>query len=84
VLRGSTWLSGDLRRRLGARANAAFDRAEGLARRWATAAVRETLGPRGLWDGYFTRMLEGAGVGGRVAAPAAKPVLEAALAAQGR
>ena len=29
-------------------------------------------------------MLEGAGIGGRVAAPAAKPVLEAALAAQGR
>jgi len=28
-------------------------------------------------------MLENAGIGGRVAAPAAKPVLEAALKAQG-
>lgn len=50
--------------------DAAFDRAEGLARRWATVAVRQALPPRGLWDGYFTRMLEGAGVDGPLVGPA--------------
>ncbi|RMG44196.1 MAG: HAD family hydrolase [Acidobacteria bacterium] len=36
--------------------------AEAEARRWAGEAVRRTSDWRAIWDGYFTRMLEGAGV----------------------
>jgi len=37
-------------------------RAEGPARRWADGAVRRGVAPRELWDGYFGRVLAGAGV----------------------
>ncbi len=37
-------------------------RAEGPARRWADRAVRRGIEPRDLWDGYFGRVLAGAGV----------------------
>lgn len=40
----------------------ALDVAEARARRWADAAVRERLGARGLWDGYFARVLRTVGV----------------------
>lgn len=38
-----------------------LDRAEALARRWADAGLRRRLSTRELWDGYFRRLLEGAG-----------------------
>lgn len=39
-----------------------LERAEARARRWADAKVRESLGVRGLWDGYFARVLRDVGV----------------------
>lgn len=50
--------------------DAALDRAEGMARRWADSGVRRRLGARELWDGYFARVLGGAGVPERDVAPA--------------
>ncbi len=40
----------------------ALEVAEALARRWADAAIRRRLAPRELWNGYFSRVLERAGV----------------------
>jgi len=57
----------------GAPPNVAFDAAEARARRWADAALRKELGARGLWNGYFARVLGDAGV----AAEAIPAALEA-------
>ncbi|RMF73064.1 MAG: HAD family hydrolase [Acidobacteria bacterium] len=43
-------------------ADEALVAAEARARVWADAAVRERLGLRGLWDGYFARLLADVGV----------------------
>ncbi|UCF67170.1 MAG: HAD family hydrolase [Acidobacteriota bacterium] len=43
-----------------------LDRAEARARVWANVALRRQLAPRELWNGYFRRLLLGAGA----AAPA--------------
>ncbi len=45
---------------------AAVRRAEGPARRWADGAVREGMPPRELWNGYFGRVLAGAGMPGEL------------------
>ncbi len=42
--------------------DARLEAAEARARRWADAAVRRQLGFRGLWDGYFARLLADVGV----------------------
>ncbi len=41
---------------------AAVRRAEGPARRWADRAVRRGIAARDLWNGYFGRVLAGAGL----------------------
>ncbi|MDQ7007158.1 MAG: HAD-IA family hydrolase [Acidobacteriota bacterium] len=43
-------------------ADEALELAEARARRWADEAIRRRLTPRELWDGYFSRVLSGAGL----------------------
>lgn len=51
----------------------ALERAEGAARLWADVAIRANQRGRELWDGYFSRLLGGAGV----EEPAIAPALDA-------
>lgn len=47
----------------------AFERAESEARRWADVAIRSACHGRELWDGYFSRLLLGAGIEPNAIAP---------------